>query len=136
MSRRAPSAHTTSMAVSTFTVPVTIANPRDPEQRLTLELLVDTGSTWTVLPAEVVERLGLPTPSTRTVKLANGETVTFGKGNVAMWIDGEEITTVFLAGPPGTQGLLGAVTLEEFALAPDPVNKALVPIKGLLAACA
>lgn len=124
------------MAVSTFTVPVTIANPRDPEQRLTLELLVDTGSTWTVLPAEVVERLGLPTPSTRTVKLANGETVTFGKGNVAMWINGEEITTVFLAGPAGTQGLLGAVTLEEFALAPDPVNKTLVPVQGLLAACA
>ncbi len=41
--------------------------------------------------------------------------------------------TVFLAGPPGCLALLGAVTLEEFGLAPDPIRKVLVPVGGLLA---
>lgn len=136
LSRPGPNTHTTTMPMSTFAVPVTVANPRDPERRLTLELLVDTGSTWTLLPDEVVNELGLPTPWNRTVKLANGDSVTFPKGEVAMQLNGEEHTTLFLAGPAGIQGLMGAVTLEEFALAPDPVNRVLIPVKGLLAASA
>lgn len=133
---RVPQPHSRGMSVSTFSVPVSIANPRNPERRLTVELLVDTGSTWTLLPGEVVKELALATPSTRTVKLANGESLTLPKGEVAMQLNDEEHTTLFLAGPPGTQGLLGAVTLEEFALAPDPINQVLVPIRGILAACA
>jgi len=39
----------------------------------------------------------------------------------------------FLEGPPGSLALLGAMTLGGFALAPDPVNKRLVPVVSLLA---
>ena len=45
----------------------------------------------------------------------------------------EELMTIFLAGPPGCYALLGAVTLEEFGLAPDPIKNILTPIVGLLA---
>ena len=120
--------------MGTFAVAVTLSHPRDPERRMTLDLLVDTGATWTLLPDEVVRHLSLPTPWTRSVALASGQRVSYGTGDVAIQLNGEEHTTVFLAGPPASLGLLGAVTLEQFGLAPDPVNKTLIPIAGLLAA--
>ncbi len=39
--------------MGTFPVVASLADPRRPERRLTLELLVETGGAWTVLPAEV-----------------------------------------------------------------------------------
>jgi len=122
------------MRVGTFTVPVVVRNPRHPERSVALDLLVDTGATWTLLPADIVTRLGLPTPWRRSVTLASGDPVTYATGEVALRLDGEELTTIFLAGPLGALGLLGAVTLEQFGLAPDPVKKALVRVGGMLAA--
>lgn len=119
--------------MGTFPVAASLANPAHPEQRVTLDLLVDTGATWTMLPQEVVARLGLRASRQRAVTLASGERVTYPAGQVAIQLNGEEAITFFLAGPPGCLALLGAVTLEEFGLAPDPVQKTLVPVGGLLA---
>lgn len=119
--------------MGTFSVTVSLGNPQRPESRLTLDLLVDTGATWTMLPAEIVTQLGLSATRQRTVTLANGQPVTYLAGQVAIQLYGEELITIFLAGPSGSLALLGAVTLEEFGLAPDPVKKTLVPVGGLLA---
>lgn len=119
--------------MGTFSVPATLANLQRPEERVTVEVLVDTGATWTMLPAEVVERLSLETPGERTVALASGERVTYGAGQVTIQLDSEQLVTVFLAGPTGCLPLLGAVTLEQFGLAPDPARKVLVRVAGLLA---
>ena len=119
--------------MSTFTVPATLLNPREPERGLTLDMIVDTGATWTLLPSEAVSQLGLETPRERTVVLASGERVTYLMGQVVMKLGEEELITIFLAGPSGCRPLLGAVTLEEFSLATDPVNKRLVPVIGILA---
>ena len=118
--------------MSTFSVEVVVANPERPERRLGVELVVDTGATYTLLPGEVVERLGLATPWQRTATLASGEDMTFRMGHVSMRLGGEEMPTIFLAGPPACQGLIGAVTLEEFALAADPVHQRLVPVPRVL----
>jgi len=45
--------------VGLFTVPATLSNPIDPERRLVVDLIVDTGAVYTMLPATVVEELGL-----------------------------------------------------------------------------
>lgn len=94
--------------------------------------MVDTGVTYTLLPGEVVSHLGLATPWERTAVLASGEEVTYPMGHVLMRLNGEEMPTIFLAGPPGCQGLIGAVTLEEFALAADPVHQRLVSVPRVL----
>jgi clan AA aspartic protease len=119
--------------MGTFSVSVSLAPPERPERRLTLDLLVDTGATWTMLPDEAARQLGLSAGRQRTVTLANGERVTYRAGQVSIQLNGEEGITFFLAGPPRSLALLGAVTLEEFALAPDPVRKTLVPVAGFLA---
>ena len=119
-------------AMSTFSVQAIVANPERPQPRLGVELLVDTGATYTLLPGEVVRHLDLATPWQRTATLASGEDVTFPMGHVSIRLNGEEMPTIFLAGPPGCQGLIGAVTLEEFALAADPVHQRLVPVPRVL----
>jgi len=119
--------------MGTFSVQAALSNPQHPEQRLTLDLLVDTGTTWTMLPPEVVTQLALTAHRQRAVTLASGERVNYPAGQVAIQLNGEELTTVFLGGPSGCLALLGAVTLEEFGFAPDPVRKILVPVGGLLA---
>ena len=40
--------------------------------------------------------------------------------------------TLVVFGEDGVDPLLGAVTLEEFLLAPDPIRQRLIPIPGLL----
>lgn len=119
--------------MGTFSVATGLSNPEHPQQRLTLDLVVDTGATWTMLPVEIVTQLGLTATRHRTVTLANGERVTYPAGQVAIQLDGEEVITLFLAGPPNSLALLGAVALEELGLAPDPGRKILVPVDGLLA---
>ncbi len=119
--------------MGTFSITATLARPQHPEPRVTLDLLVVTGATWTMLPADVVARLGLATALQRGVTLASGERVTYPAGQVSIQLNGEELVTLFLQGPPGCLALLGAVTLEAFGLAPDPVRKVLVPVAGLLA---
>jgi clan AA aspartic protease len=119
--------------MGTFSIPAGLANIQRPEQRLTVDLLVDTDATWTMLPDELVKQLGLTPTRQRAVRLANGQRVVYAAGQVAIQLNGEEVITLYLAGSPGCLALLGAVTLEEFGLAPDPVRKTLVPVAGLLA---
>jgi hypothetical protein len=70
----------------------------------------------------------------RGVTLANGERVTYRSGEVVITLNNEDLTTLYLAGPPGCLPLLGAVTLEERGVAPDPIRRILIPVAGLLAA--
>ena len=86
-----------------------------------------------MLPPDAVSRLGLTTSLQRAVTLASGERVTYAAGQVALRLNGEELVTLFLRGLAGCLAVLGAVTLEEFGLAPDPVRKTLIPVAGLLA---
>ena len=51
-------------------------------------------------------------------------------------LEGQELPTICLMGPPGGLALLGGVTLEEFALGVDPTGRRLVPVSGYLTATA
>ena len=51
---------------------------------------------------------------------------------ILMTLENQELPTVCLIGPNGGPALLGAVTLEEFALSVDPVARRLVPVRSYL----
>ena len=58
----------------TFRITVEIADPR--AQRFEpVEMLVDTGATFTKAPRDLLERLGVPVESTYTAELAEGRRV-------------------------------------------------------------
>lgn len=118
--------------MGTFAVTVTLSHPERRESQLTLDLLVDTGATWSLIPAEAARVLGMEPSETRTVRTADGRRLDLPLGEVRFTIDGRSLTTPCLIGGPDAPALLGAVTLEAFGFAPDPVQKILVPVTGLL----
>jgi clan AA aspartic protease len=106
-----------------------LIHPEHRERAVTAEFLVDTGAIYSLLPAEIVERLGLDAEEDFDGLLASGEPVVYKLGEVRIRLDRRERTTIFLAGPRGCLPLLGAVTLEQFALAADPRHQRLVPAR-------
>jgi clan AA aspartic protease len=113
--------------MSTFAVAATLIHPEQRERSVDAELLVDTGSSYILLPPDLVARLGLETPYRQRARLASGELVTYRIGEVRVRLDDDERTTVFWAGPPGCRALLGTVALESFGLAVDPRERRLIP---------
>lgn len=97
-----------------------------------LDALVDTGATYTWLPREVLERLGVRPEQQRRFLLADGREVAYPVAWIRIRIDSRTQPTPAIFGDPGSEPLLGVVTLEEFGLAADPVNRELIPVPGRL----
>ncbi len=118
--------------MGTFRHPVRVGR-LDGTQFEAAEALVDTGATYTWIPRPILERLGVTPSSRRRLQLANGEIIEREVGLILVTVDGETVATSCIFGDAGSLPLLGAVTLEVCGLAPDPVQKRLVPVTGLLA---
>lgn len=118
--------------MGTFAVRVTLGHPERRGIQVSLDLLVDTGATWSLISSEVARSLGVEPSETRSVRTADGRRLELPLGEVRFTLDGRSLTTPCLIGAPDAPALLGAVTLEAFGLAPDPVQKILVPVTGLL----
>jgi clan AA aspartic protease len=118
--------------MGTFAVRVVVSHPEHRESQLSIDLLVHTGATWSLIPSGVADSLGIEPFRTRPVRTADGRRLDLPLAEVCFTIDGLSLTTPCLIGPPDASALLGAVTLEAFGLQPDPVQKILVPVTGLL----
>jgi large subunit ribosomal protein L1 len=116
--------------MGTFTVLLDIGS-HDGQRFREVEALVDTGATFTSAPRSLLEALGHRPIAQRPFELADGRVVQRDLGEVPIRIDDEVRTTTCIFGEEGSPALLGAVTLEQFLLAPDPVRQKLVPVTGL-----
>ena len=119
--------------MGTFTVSLQIADPEGRHYE-TVEAMVDSGATYTVLPGSILERLGVVPHSVRSFVLADGSRVERGFGRTWMRLDGREDVSPVVFWDEGTQPLLGAVTLGIFSLGIDPVNGRLIPVDALMMA--
>lgn len=97
-----------------------------------LEALVDTGATYTYIPRPVLERLGITPLERQPFVPADGRRIEYEISQVRVRIDGRERFTICIFGDTGATPLLGTVTLEEFGLSVDPINKRLTPVPGFL----
>ena len=97
-----------------------------------LELLVDTGSTHTLIPRPLLERLGVRPVRQVRFRLADKRAVSYEAGPATMRIGDIQLPFLVVFGPPDAEPLLGATTLEIFNLAADPVGQRLVEADGLL----
>ena len=123
----------TDSTVGNFRVPLEIGNLQDSRSHH-LEALVDTGATYTWIPGESLEGLGIQAQGTRPFVLADGREVSYRVGWVRVRIGDITQPTIVVFGDAESEPLLGVVTLEEFGLGVDPVNRRLVPVPGLLKA--
>ena len=97
-----------------------------------VEALVDTGATYTTIPAPFLERLGVIPHVRDTFVLADGRQVDRDIGRAWVRIDGRAELTLVVFGDPVAEALLGAYTLDGLRLAADPVGRRLIPVPGLL----
>jgi len=117
--------------VGTFRVSIELGD-RQGERFDPVEAVVDTGATYTWIPRDRLERLGIHPDEERLFVLADGRQVTYPGAWVRVRLDGRSQPTIAVFGDPGTHALLGAFTLEGFGLAADPVNRRLVSVPALL----
>lgn len=116
--------------MGTFSATIEIGDPRG-ERYEAMEALVDTGSSYTWAPRELLERLGVEPVDRWEFETADGRVIERDIGRTWVRIDGRSEVTLVVFGEEGSRPLLGAYTLEGLRLAPDPVNRRLIPVRGL-----
>ena len=94
--------------------------------------MVDTGSSYTFIPRDLLRKLGVLPIDTRSFLLADENVVQYEVGEARVRLEGRELTTLVVFGPEGAQPLLEATTPQLFNLAVDPVNERLVPVPAFL----
>ena len=122
--------------MGTFHVDVRVENIANSRKsaRVT-NLLVDTGSDSTWLPARVLEKLGVArAKKDNAFVMANGQTITRSSGYVIIRSGEFETVDEVVFGEPGDLALLGARTLEGFNARVDSKQKKLVAAGPMLAA--
>ena len=93
----------------------------DQIRSVTIEALVDTGSTMLVLTEDVVDALGLAREGTRRMRLADGRVQDVPwVGGVRIEILSREMTCDALVVPRGLRSLVGQIPLEGLDLVVDP----------------
>ena len=95
-----------------------------------VEVLVDTGATYSQVPGSLLRRLGIPVRWEAQVRLADGNVITDQIGQASVKLAGKTFVTPVSFGKDGEPNLLGLVALETAMLAVDPVAQALVPTVG------
>ena len=115
-----------------FRVRALIWNPVDPSKRYEVELIVDTGATYTVLPKSLLEKIGVKPFRTIRLRLADGRIVEKPLGEIGIEIMGYKASATPVVFGEEDIFLLGSVTLEQLSLAPDPIEKKLKPVEALL----
>ena len=112
--------------VGTFNMPMTLYSPDRRELRH-LEGTVDTGALHSVIPARILEALGVPEYLHRPYELADGTSIAVPLGSVQIELEGEIAAVPVLFGPDARITLIGATTLETFGYAADPQHRRLIP---------
>lgn len=116
--------------MGTFRVTLEIARQEEgPFQQV--DALVDTGAFHTWLPESVLEGLGIQRTLRRSFLLADVRAIEHDVSVVVARLDGQTLPTLAIFGDEGAELILGAYTLEGFALAQALINRRLVPLPRL-----
>lgn len=116
--------------MGTFRIPVEVGD-RDGLRWESMDALVDTGATYTWAPRDILDRLGVIPRRRLEFEIAGGAIIERDLGETLVRLNSEVVTTIVVFGDEGSLPLLGAYTLEGLSLAPDPVNRRLIPVRGL-----
>lgn len=114
-----------------FTHPFAIANLNG-DRFQTIEGLVDTGATYSSIPANILQDLGIEPTETVEFELADGSTIERQLGDARARIEGKEVLTTVIFGQDTDSILLGAYTLERAHLTVDPHAQQIRPTRPRL----
>ena len=103
---------------------VRVCNPQDRARCLDLELIVDTGSTYTWIRRERLESIGVRPSGTRRFRAIEGRAVEREVGEAVIGCLGERATRVVFAERDDVE-VMGVEALEGLGLEVDPVTRQL-----------
>ena len=116
--------------MGTFSVSIEVGSP-DRKRWERVEALVDTGATFSWLPEPLLRDLGYTPDARESFEIGDGRVIESDVGEVSARM-GDKVRTTLCAYAKGSKKPVGgAITLETFLLAPDPVNQRLVPVAAL-----
>ena len=116
--------------MGTFRVNLSVGNLFN-DASASVEALVDTGATHSMIPGSLLQELGIEPVETRVSRIADGSRLELQTAWARFSAEGRNAVARVSFGPEGTF-LLGATTLEDMGLAVDPVDQRLIVQDDLL----
>ena len=114
-----------------FTWPVGVWSA-DGKRMETVDALVDTGASYSMLPRSMLERLGIEKRFVLPFEQADGSVVDRDVGRAVLVINGDESPMRVIFGEDDSGALIGSNALQEFLLLIDPVGEQLISRTGRL----
>ena len=108
-----------------------VTGPRG--KKATVQFLLDSGATYTLLPLKVWRALGLKPKRTMRFPLADGTEVERDISECHISLPQGDVHTPVILGQDGDEALLGIVTLEILGLVLNPFTRTLQPMRMILA---
>jgi clan AA aspartic protease len=110
-----------------------VKESRKAEPQVDIEFLIDSGAVHSLVPAEVLQRLGIESYQRLEFILADGTKVARQVGDAYFEYDGDGGAAPVIFGEPADEPLLGATTLESLGLVLNPFKRELYPTRLMLA---
>ena len=117
--------------MSVYSVPFTLSGP-DPARALTLTGVIDTGASFTVVPAPILDEIGIPRAEYALFSLADGSVQDLAIGYAILELQGYIAPVQVAFGSDRRKTLIGITTLETLRLAVDPVHRRLLPVDRIV----
>ena len=111
---------------------IEVGNPADPDTTEPIDLLVDSGAVYSVVPTALLEKLAIKPYAEQEFRLADGSKIVRKKG-MAVFRYGHRVGGAdVIFGEPNDSALLGAFTLQALGLALDPFRRELRELPMIL----
>ncbi len=101
-------------------------------QRREVELLVETGALYSIVPGTLLRELGIQPVDKLEFEMANGQFIERNSGEARFFYDGRKGVSPIIFAEEGDAAVLGVVTLESLGLEVDPVRKQIRPTRLIL----
>lgn len=105
-----------------------VSNPADRSRSADVRFVIDSGAAYSVVPANVLERLGIEADTTQEFYLANGECIERPMGIAVFEYQGKVTAASIIFGQEDDAPLMGVTTLEGFGFVLDPLKRELRPM--------
>src|SRR5258707_14817523 len=102
-----------------------VGNIARPDEMRQVEFLIDSGAIYSVVPAAILDELGIKPFATYEFRLSGGRKITRRKGGALFRYQDRFGGAGVIFGEPDDSNLLGALTLEALGLALDPLRRVL-----------
>jgi predicted aspartyl protease len=102
------------------------------DKKRSLELMVDTGALYSIVPAKILLELGIIPLEKLDFEVADGNVIIRDVGEARFRVDGRRAVSPVIFGEESDASVLGVFSLEAMALQVDPVRKEILPIRRVL----